>query len=40
MKVLKFIKLYLIVFPIAVLFGLWTIFCTVLDHIIDEYRIK
>jgi len=40
MKVCKFIKLYLIIFPIAVLVGLWAVFCTVLDHIIEEYKIK
>jgi hypothetical protein len=40
MKILKFIKLYFIVLPIAILFGLWIAFCTLLEHIIEQYKIK
>ena len=40
MKVCKFIKLYLVIFPVAVLVGLWIAFCTLLEHIIDQYKIK
>jgi hypothetical protein len=40
MKVLKFIKLYFFIFPIAVIIGLWTALCTLLEHIINQYKIK
>jgi hypothetical protein len=40
MKILNLIKLYVIVFPVAILVGLWTAFCTLLEHIINEYKIK
>jgi len=40
MKILRLIKLYVIVFPVALLVGLWIAFCTILEHIINEYRIK
>ena len=40
MKVCKFIKLFLIIFPIAIIVGLWAAFCAILEHIIEEYRVK
>jgi hypothetical protein len=40
MKIFNFIKLYFIVLPIALLFGLWIAFCTLLEHIIEQYKIK
>jgi hypothetical protein len=40
MKILKFIKLYFIIFPVALLVGLWAAFCALLEHIIDQYKIK
>lgn len=40
MKIIKFIKLYLITFPVAIIIGLWAALCTVLEHIIDQYKIK
>jgi hypothetical protein len=40
MKIINLIKLYLIDLPVVFIVSIWTAFCTLLEHIINEYRIK
>jgi len=40
MNILKTIKIYLIDLPVVFILSIWTAFCTLLEHIINEYRIK
>jgi len=40
MNILKTIKIYLIDLPVVFILSIWTAICTLLEHIINEYRIK
>jgi hypothetical protein len=40
MKVLKFIKLFFIVLPIAVMYGLCIAIITIIEYIIDKAKMK
>jgi hypothetical protein len=40
MKVIKFIKLFLIVLPIAVMYGLCIAIITILEYIIDKCKVR
>jgi hypothetical protein len=40
MKVCKFIKLYLVVLPIAIIYACTIMLITVIGHIINQFKIK